>query len=54
MTGIRRAGRLTFASLAVPNYRRYYLGQAISLCGQDRRNAVHRAHPAHRHLTHTG
>src|SRR5207248_975212 len=33
MTGIRRAGRLTFASLAVPNYRRYYLGQAISLCG---------------------
>ena len=28
-----RAGRLTFAALSVPNYRRYYAGQAISLCG---------------------
>jgi len=33
MTRVRRAGRLTFAALAVPNYRRYYIGQAISLCG---------------------
>lgn len=33
MTGVRRASRLTFAALAVPNYRRYYFGQAISLCG---------------------
>ncbi len=28
-----RAGRTTFAALAVPNYRRYYSGQAISLIG---------------------
>jgi MFS family permease len=28
-----RAGRVTFASLSVPNYRRYYGGQAISLIG---------------------
>jgi MFS family permease len=28
-----RAGRMTFAALAVPNYRRYYYGQAISLVG---------------------
>jgi MFS family permease len=28
-----QAGRTTFASLAVPNYRRYYYGQAISLSG---------------------
>jgi MFS family permease len=28
-----RAGRTTFAALAVPNYRRYYYGQAISLAG---------------------
>jgi MFS family permease len=28
-----RAGRVTFAALAVPNYRRYYYGQAISLAG---------------------
>jgi MFS family permease len=28
-----RAGRTTFAALAVPNYRRYYAGQAISLTG---------------------
>jgi MFS family permease len=30
---IRRAGGATFASLAVPNYRRYVAGQAISLVG---------------------
>ncbi len=29
----RRAGRTTFAALAVPNYRRYVSGQAISLIG---------------------
>jgi MFS family permease len=28
-----RAGRTTFAALSVPNYRRYYGGQAISLTG---------------------
>jgi MFS family permease len=28
-----RAGRTTFAALSVPNYRRYYAGQAISLIG---------------------
>src|SRR5579863_41583 len=28
-----RAGRTTFAALAVPNFRRYYSGQAISLIG---------------------
>ncbi len=33
MTRVRRAGRLTFAALAVPNYRRYYAGQSISLIG---------------------
>jgi MFS family permease len=33
VTRIRRAGRVTFAALAVPNYRRYYYGQAISLSG---------------------
>jgi MFS family permease len=33
MTRVRRAGRLTFAALSVPNYRRYYIGQAVSLCG---------------------
>jgi MFS family permease len=33
VTGVRRAGRLTFAALSVPNYRRYYGGQAVSLCG---------------------
>ncbi|HEV3127401.1 MAG TPA: MFS transporter, partial [Solirubrobacteraceae bacterium] len=33
MTRVVRAGRLTFASLAVPNYRRYYAGQAVSLTG---------------------
>ena len=33
MTRVRRAGRVTFAALSVPNYRRYYGGQAISLIG---------------------
>jgi MFS family permease len=33
MTRVARAGRLTFAALAVPNYRRYYAGQSISLIG---------------------
>jgi MFS family permease len=33
MTRVVRAGRLTFAALAVRNYRRYYSGQAISLIG---------------------
>jgi MFS family permease len=31
--GMRRAGRVTFAALAVPNYRRYVGGQAVSLIG---------------------
>jgi MFS family permease len=33
MTRVVNAGRLTFAALAVPNYRRYISGQAISLIG---------------------
>ena len=33
MTRVERAGRVTFASLAVPNYRRYISGQSISLIG---------------------
>jgi MFS family permease len=33
MTRVLNAGRLTFAALAVPNYRLYYGGQAISLIG---------------------
>jgi MFS family permease len=33
VTRFMRAGRVTFAALAVPNYRRYYYGQAISLSG---------------------
>jgi MFS family permease len=33
MTRVERAGRITFASLAVPNYRRYISGQSISLIG---------------------
>lgn len=33
MTRVRKAGRMTFAALAVPNYRRYMSGQAISLTG---------------------
>jgi MFS family permease len=28
-----RAGRVTFAALSIPNYRRYFYGQAISLAG---------------------
>jgi MFS family permease len=33
LTRVIRAGRVTFAALAVPNYRRYYSGQAVSLIG---------------------
>ncbi len=33
MTRVMHAGRVTFASLAIPNYRRYYAGQSISLIG---------------------
>ena len=33
MTRVLEAGRTTFAALSVPNYRRYYGGQAISLIG---------------------
>jgi MFS family permease len=33
MTRVMRAGRVTFAALSVPNYRRYYGGQSISLIG---------------------
>jgi len=33
VTRVRRAGAQTFAALSVPNYRRYYAGQAISLTG---------------------
>jgi MFS family permease len=33
VTRVIRAGRVTFAALSVPNYRRYYGGQAISLAG---------------------
>jgi MFS family permease len=33
VTRVLRAGRVTFAALSVPNYRRYYGGQAISLTG---------------------
>jgi MFS family permease len=33
MTRVMRAGRVTFASLSIPNYRRYYAGQSISLIG---------------------
>ena len=33
MTRVIRAGRVTFAALAIPNYRRYFGGQAISLIG---------------------
>jgi MFS family permease len=33
MTRVVRAGRVTFAALSIPNYRRYYGGQAISLTG---------------------
>jgi MFS family permease len=33
VTRVVRAGRLTFAAFAVPNYRRYFSGQSISLIG---------------------
>jgi MFS family permease len=33
MTRVVRASRLTFAALSVPNYRRYFAGQSISLIG---------------------
>jgi MFS family permease len=33
LTRVIRAGRVTFAALSVPNFRRYYGGQAISLIG---------------------
>jgi MFS family permease len=33
VTRVLRVGRVTFASLSVPNYRRYYAGQAVSLSG---------------------
>jgi MFS family permease len=33
MTRVIQAGKVTFAALSVPNYRRYYWGQAISMIG---------------------
>jgi MFS family permease len=33
VTRVVHAGRVTFAALAIPNYRRYYAGQSISLIG---------------------
>jgi MFS family permease len=33
MTRVLNAGRVTFAALSVPNYRRYYGGQSISMIG---------------------
>jgi MFS family permease len=33
VTRVVRAGRITFAALSIPNYRRYYAGQSISLIG---------------------
>ncbi|MFL5860529.1 MAG: MFS transporter [Solirubrobacteraceae bacterium] len=33
MTRVAQAGRVTFAALSIPNYRRYYAGQSISLIG---------------------
>ncbi|HEY2441019.1 MAG TPA: MFS transporter, partial [Solirubrobacteraceae bacterium] len=33
MTRVLNAGRVTFAALSVPNYRRYYSGQAVSMIG---------------------
>ncbi|HEY7850778.1 MAG TPA: MFS transporter, partial [Ktedonobacterales bacterium] len=33
MTRLLGAGKLTFQALSIPNYRRYYAGQAISLSG---------------------
>jgi MFS family permease len=33
VTRVRRAGRVTFAALEVPNYRRFFSGQSVSLIG---------------------
>lgn len=33
MARLRKAGRITFAALSVPNYRRYIAGQSVSLIG---------------------
>jgi MFS family permease len=33
VTRVRKAGRVTFAALSVPNFRLYYSGQAVSLIG---------------------
>ena len=33
MTRLIGAGRITFAALAIPNFRRYYAGQSVSLIG---------------------
>ena len=33
MTRLNRIGRMTFASMAIPNYRRYIAGQSVSLIG---------------------
>ena len=33
MTALRRFNSRTFAALAIPNYRRYFAGQAVSLVG---------------------
>jgi MFS family permease len=33
MTRLRSVGRVTFAALAIPNYRRYIAGQSVSLIG---------------------
>lgn len=33
VTRLRRAGRSTFSALSVPNYRRYFFGQSVSLVG---------------------
>ena len=33
MTRLKGVGRVTFAALAVPNYRRYVAGQSVSLIG---------------------
>jgi MFS family permease len=33
MTRVRGVGRVTFAALAIPNYRRYIAGQSVSLIG---------------------
>ncbi len=33
MTRVVNAGRVTFAALSIPNYRRYFAGQSISLIG---------------------